>query len=186
MRKRPCLLFACIFLTGIVFQRYDWSCWWVVPLIVLSSEIYYGLSYNARIRVQWKNDRTISHVFQLWRRIAGRSLVLLSAFFLGINHMKSQEDFRNTYMSKLEDGSDAVIFGEILTIQETEYGSRLLLTDCYISLKETILPCNQVMVYVSSDQYHLGQVYQIKGKIKLFTQARNEGNFDSAIFYQSQ
>jgi len=100
--------------------------------------------------------------------------------------MKSQEDFRDTYMSKLEDGSDAVIFGEILTTQETEYGSRLVLTDCYVSLMETTIPCNQVMVYVSSDQYRVGQVYQIKGKVHFFESARNEGNFDSAVFYQSQ
>ena len=80
--------------------------------------------------------------------------------------MKSEEDFRNTYMLKLENGQEAIVFGEILTTQETEYGVRLLLTDCYVSLKETTLPCNQVMAYVSSDQYQSGQVYQIKGKIQ--------------------
>ncbi len=166
MRKRPGLLFACIFLTGIVFQKYQWKILWLVPLIFLVLEIYFG--HKDRIRM------------------AGRSLLLLSAFFLGIGHMKSEVEFRNTYMSKLEDGSEAVIFGEILTTQETEYGSRLFLTDCYVSLKETTIPCNQVMVYVSSDQYRIGQVYQIKGKVHLFEHARNEGNFNSAVFYQSQ
>lgn len=188
MRKRPCMLFACIFLTGIVFQRYDWKWLCLVPLVVLVLEIYYGVNFymdkqgNRNCAVKSFDNSGVL----IWRRIAGRSLVLLSAFFLGISHMKSEEDFRNTYMSKLEDGQEVIIFGEILTTQETEYGNRLLLTDCYISLKETMLPCNQVMAYVSSDQYRIGQVYQIKGKVQLFAHARNEGNFDGALFYQSQ
>ena len=179
MRKRPCMLFACIFLTGIVFQRYDWKWLCLVPFVFLILEIYYGV--NFYMDKQGNNSGIL-----IWRRIVGRSLVLLSAFFLGISHMKSEEDFRNTYMLKLENGQEAIVFGEILTTQETEYGVRLLLTDCYVSLKETTLPCNQVMAYVSSDQYQSGQVYQIKGKIQLFEHARNEGNFDSALFYQSQ
>lgn len=166
MRKRPCLLFACIFLTGIVFQRYEWKCLWLVLLTVLVLEIYRG--------------------HKKWKRMAGRSCILLSAFFLGISHMKFQEEFRNAYMSNLENDGEVVVFGEILTVQETEYGGRLILTDCYVSLKETTIPCNQVMVYVSSSQYLVGQVYQIKGKVHLFEDARNEGNFDSALFYQSQ
>ena len=196
MRKRPCLLFACIFLTGIVFQRYDWKCLWLVPVLFLLVEIYCGINlytkkymlYEERsLNVSfYKKENPYAQILIFMRRIAGRSVVLLSAFFLGISHMKSEEEFRNTYMSKLEDGSDAIVFGEILTTQETEYGRRLILTDCYVSLKETTIPCNQVMVYVSSDQYRVGQIYQIKGQVHLFECARNEGNFDSALFYQSQ
>lgn len=175
MRKRPCLLFACIFLTGIVFQRYEWKCLWFVPVIFVGLEIYHGIKGERAFR---------SH--KNLKRMAGRSLVLLSAFFLGINNMKSQEDFRNTYMSKIEDGREAIVFGEILKVEETDYGSRLILTDCYVSLYEANIPCNEVMVYVSSDQYRVGQIYQMKGQFHLFERARNEGNFDSALFYQSQ
>ena len=180
MRKRPCLLFACIFLTGIVSRRYDWLILRFVPVIFLVLEIYFGVSCYV------KNNANPSHVFKTMIRVAGRSLILLSAFFLGVSNMKSQEHFRNTYMSKIEDNSEAVVYGEILTIEETEYGSRLILTDSYISLNETVVPCNKVMVYVSSDQYHIGQIYQIKGQLNLFKQARNEGNFDASLFYQSQ
>lgn len=188
MRKRPCLLFACIFLTGIVFQRYDWKVLWFVPIIFLGLEIYYGIGYYVRNNVKsqkLENEKT-TLVYRSLKRIAGRSLVLLSAFFLGVSNIKVQEDFRNIYLSKMEDNMETVVYGEILRTEETEYGSRLILTDCYVSLNETILPCNKVMVYVSSDQYHIGQIYQIKGKIHLFEQARNEGNFDALLFYQSQ
>ena len=169
MRKRPCLLFACSFLTGIVFQRYKWKVLWLVPLALLGIEIFYGIKFEKS-----------------FKRIAGRSLFLLSAFFLGMSHMHTEELFRDAYLAKLEDNSNAVIYGEILNIEETEYGCRLILTDCYVSLNEANIPCNKVMVYASSDQFRVGQIHQIKGKLHLFENTRNEGNFDSACFYQSQ
>lgn len=168
MRKRPCLLFACIFLTGIVYERYRWNGLWLVPLAVLLEEVFRGIKHTR------------------WKQMAGRSLVLLSAFFLGVSHMQKEETFRDNYLSKIKDDSNAVIYGEILDITETEYGYRLILTDAYVSLKEANIPCNKVMVYASSDQFRVGQIYQIKGQLHLFESARNEGNFDSALFYQSQ
>ena len=39
MRKRPCLLFACIFLTGIVFQRYNWKILYIIPVFVFMIEV---------------------------------------------------------------------------------------------------------------------------------------------------
>lgn len=168
MRKRPCLLFACMFLTGIAFQRYEWKALLLLVFGFLTLEIYWGVTCKKV------------------KQMAGRSLLLLSAFFLGMSHMKSQEEFRDAYMSNLQDDSNAVIWGELIKIEETEYGNRLILTDCYVSLQEAIVPCNKVMVYASSDQFRVGQIYQIKGQLNLFENARNEGNFDTAVFYQSQ
>lgn len=173
MRKRPCLLFACIFLTGITCFKYSWKLLRLMPIFALFAEVYYG----SRLKISRR---------KMMRRIAGRSVILLSAFFLGINTIKSQEEFRSAYMSKLKDNSNAVIYGEISKIEETDYGCRLILTDCYVHLKEENIPCNRIMVYASSDQFQIGQIYQIKGQLHFFEGARNEGNFDSALFYQSQ
>ena len=169
MRKRPCLLFACVFLTGIVFQRYRWNGLWLLPIAFLLIELFYGI-------------RNIKHL----KRAAGRSVILLSAFFLGMHHMKSQEEFRDTYMSRLKGDSNAVVYGELINITETDYGYRLILNDCYVNLEEANIPCNKVMVYASSDQLQIGQIYQFNGQLHFFEEARNEGNFDSALFYQSQ
>ena len=169
MRKRPCLLFACVFLTGIVFQRYRWNGLWLLPIAFLLIELFYGI-------------RNIKHL----KRAAGRSVILLSAFFLGMHHMKSQEEFRDTYMSRLRNDSNAVVYGELINITETDYGYRLILNDCYVNLEEANIPCNKVMVYASSDQFQIGQIYQFNGQLHFFEEARNEGNFYSALFYQSQ
>ncbi|MBR2045795.1 MAG: ComEC/Rec2 family competence protein [Agathobacter sp.] len=184
MRERPCLLFACIFLTGIVYQRYEWKVLWLVPLVFLLLELFYGIG-DIREKARAGGSEDVSRN-RILKRIAGRSLVLLSAFFLGMCQMKSQEEFRNAYMSKLQDNSNAVIYGEIINLTETDFGYRLILTDCYVSLKEANIPCNKVMVYVSSDQFRVGQIYQFKGQLHFFEGARNEGSFDSALFYQSQ
>lgn len=168
MRKRPCLLFACIFLTGIAFWKYKWGILCVIPMYFLCVEVYFGISTK--------------HL----KRMAGRSILLLSVFFVGMIHMHMQETFRENYMSKLNDGDNAIVFGEILKIEETEYGVRLLLDNCYIRLSEENIACNKIMVYASSNQWEIGQIYQIKGEVHLFEHARNEGNFDSFVFYQSQ
>lgn len=168
MRKRPCLLFACIFLTGIAFQRYKWNIVGLIPLCFLLVECFFGISSKH------------------FKRMAGRSILILSAFVLGVIHTEKQEAFRNAYMSRLENDSNAVIYGEILKIEETEYGCRLILTDCYISQTGAEIPCNKIMVYASSDQFRIGQIYQFQGNVQLFEKARNEGNFDSEVFYQSQ
>ncbi len=195
MRKRPCLLFACMFLAGIVFQRYEWKLLCFVPVCFLIMEVYHGVcdgcwgkhSMQKRQSIEGNlGFKRLFHSYKNLSRIAGRSLLLLSAFFLGMGHMKSEETFRDTYMSKLKDDSTAVVWGEIEKIEKTEYGNRLLLTDCYVSLSEAAIPCNKVMVYTSSDLFRVGQIQQIKGQLHFFEGARNEGNFDAHVFYQSQ
>ncbi len=176
MRKRPCLLFACMFLTGIVFQRYKWNCLYIVPLAFLVVEFYSGMKHTEKR----------SGLHKRLGQIAGRSVIFLSAFFLGMSHMAAEEAMRDAYLSKIEDNSMAVVYGEILKKEKTEYGCRLILTDCYVCLQEAMMPCNKVMIYASSDHFHVGQIYQIKGQVHQFENARNEGNFDSALFYQSQ
>lgn len=168
MRKRPLLLFACMFLTGLAYQRYENP--WLICILLWSvvQEFYHGISKK------------------MWKSIAGRSVFLLSAFLFGILHMQGEEAFRNTYLSKLEDGSSAVVWGEIKKIEQTDYSFRLILSDCYISLEDEVIPCNDVMVYTSSNHFQVGEIHKITGKVNRFQQARNQGNFDGRVFYESQ
>ena len=171
MRKRPLLWFACVFLCGLAFERYRSIGLLFVPLAFMGVEIYFGVRYKT-----------------IWNA-AGRSLILLSAFLLGIWHMEEGECFRARYMEQLEDGTQiekVLVWGEIIEIKHTDYGVRMRLSDCYIRLKEELIPCNDVLVYASSSHYHVGEFHKINGKLNIFDTARNEGNFDSKSFYQSQ
>lgn len=167
MRKRPLMLLACVFLTGLVYQKYSLKVMAGVVLLLLLAEVWCGR--------QTKN----------YKKVAGRSMILLSAFLLGIFHMRHEMEFRTAYMSKIVDGSQVTVWGELIKMESAEYGNRGILSECYISLEGEVIPCNDLMVYTSSDQYEIGQIHKITGKVNMFSRARNEGNFDSRQYYQS-
>jgi len=167
MRKRPLMFTACVFLTGLAFGRYRVPILVVVMILLVLWELWSG----------WKAKKLV--------QTAGRSVILLSAFLLGFLHMQREESFRDAYMSMLEDGSRITVWGELIKKETTEYANRGILSDCYISLGEGVIPCNDIMVYTSKDQFQIGQIYKITGQVNMFSEARNEGNFDSKSYYQS-
>ena len=167
MRKRPLLLFACVFLTGLVYHRYSLKQLIVVVLLLVVWECWKG----RQSKKFWK--------------VAGRSIVLLSAFLIGVFHMQKEMNFRDAYMSKIEDGNRITVWGKLIKLETMEYENRGILSDCYIDFGEGVMPCNDIMVYTSNDQYQIGQVHKITGKVNMFSKARNEGNFDSFVYYQS-
>jgi len=171
MRKRPLLWFACVFFSGLAFERYKSIYLMLIPCSFIVVEIYYGVKRKTIYKA------------------AGRSLILLSAFLLGIWHMEEGENFRVRYMQELESVTktqQVILWGEVVDIKYTDYGVRMRLTDCYIRLKERNIPCNDVLVYAASTHYQVGEIQKIKGKLNLFESAKNEGGFDSKVFYQSQ
>ena len=183
MRKRPLLWTACVFLTGLAYGRYEWPILLLIPVALFFRELQIATRCST------------------WKIFAGRSIVLLSAFLFGCGHMQNEQTFRDKYLSKLEDGNPVTIWGEIKSIDTTEYGLRCILADCYIRIHEEgvgqkeadtyseyaeRIPCNDILVYTSSTHYQVGQIHEIKGQFQHFSRARNQGNFDSQVFYQSQ
>ena len=77
MRKRPLLWFACVFLSGLAFERYRSVDLVLVVLAFIGMEVYFGVKHKT-----------------IWKA-AGRSLILLSAFLLGMWHMEEGENFRS-------------------------------------------------------------------------------------------
>ena len=167
MRKRPLMLIACVFLAGLVYQKYSLKIMLVVGTLLVFREGYYGRRTKRYLQT------------------AGRSILLLSAFLLGIFHMQQEEAFRAAYMSKLVDGNPVTVWGELIKMEPTDYGYRGILSDCYIKFDDGTLPCNDIMVYTSKDHFQIGQIHKITGKVNMLSKARNEGNFDSETYYQS-
>lgn len=192
IRKRPCLFSACVFLTGLIYEKYQMPailliplCLWVMELMVLIRTYIHSPQCDRNKRNGHVNNK-MHETSRAWKGFAGRSILLLSAFLIGMSHMQSEEAFRDTYLSKIEDGDKTTIYGELINIETTESGFRMILSDCYISLQEEQIPCNNIMVYSSSSHYLVGKIYQITGQIHLFQQAGNVGNFDAEKYYQSQ
>ena len=99
--------------------------------------------------------------------------------------MKQQIEFRECYLSKLSEGQTITILGKISKIEPNSFGYQIYVSDCYLSQNSTYVPCNQVLVYASKPQLHVGEIHKITGKLQMFSTSRNEGNFDSASYYQS-
>lgn len=165
MRNRPCLLFMCMFLPGIlcVFTKTVWMC---VPAVLL-------FLYVA----PWKEQGLRRVLF---------ATVLPFLFLCGIIHTKHEIMFREKYLKELDDGKEVTLAGKIERIEPKTKCYYYYLTDCTIRLSNKQMRTNDVISYVSSNDYSIGQILVIQGKISLFEQAANEGNFDAKSFYQSQ
>ena len=165
MRKRPFLLLAVEFLLGIVCAKEQLFAGVVLAILLL---VY------AR---PWKEQGIRKVLFA-----AG----LPCLFVLGMLQMHRQMDFRQQYMQKLTDGQEVRLAGKIYRIEQKTKCDYYYLKDCRVEIQNKILPCNDVIAYVSSASHSVGQILNLEGTISLFTQASNEGMFDAQQFYQSQ
>lgn len=165
MRKRPITLLACMFLTGIL---------WKWTGLILSLGIGLLLYFYA---TPWK-ERGIRFAVL----VAGMPVMLL----LGALCVEKQDAFRSVYLSVLEEGQSVRLAGKINRVEEKTNCFYYYLTDCSVEQSDHLMPCNDVLAYVSSDDYSVGQILILQGTISLFDAATNEGQFDSRAFYRSQ
>lgn len=168
MRKRPFLSMACFFLLGILWRVNGTIAYSVGMLAVL----LYCINHLRRQR--------------RWLRLAGRSVLLLSVFLAGYFHMSQNLAFRQEYMGRLKDGDTITIQGEIYKKEFKNQQYLYYLTDCAAVHSKRNIQTNSVIAYFKEDNYSIGQILLIKGNVKLFSEARNEGNFDMCVYYQSQ
>jgi competence protein ComEC len=107
-------------------------------------------------------------------------------FILGLLHVNRELSFREQYLSKISDGQEIRLAGKVERIEAKTSCFYYYLTDCSIRLAEEHMDCNDVIAYVSDDDYSIGQILVIQGTISLFDHAANEGGFDAYCYYQSQ
>lgn len=128
----------------------------------------------------------------------GRLLFYTAGFLCGVWRYEVQQEFRAAYEPLLKDEMKIVLQGQL---EEKEYKNNTYLyylKDCYLKLEPTlvsehsnvtgnvIVPCNQVIAELDTDEIPIGKLLVLEGSTYVFRQARNEGNFDEKSFYQSQ
>lgn len=163
MSKRPVLLLAAMFCVGI-----------------LSGEVKSAIVFAGFLLIYakpWKEKGIRKAVFA-----AGLPLL----FFLGMFCMCRENTFRQNYLDRMQDEQQVRLAGRVTRIEEKTRCFYYYLTDCTISLSEQHMQTNDVIAYVSSDEYSIGQILTIEGTISLFDVATNEGAFDARQFYRSQ
>ena len=176
MRKRPLLLWACVFVLGLLIgwlMAGELPAFTYVIMIVAAAAVacYAALPYL----VQHKYKR-------FWLRICGLALILIC----GILHMQSQLRFRERELEQIREGADISLCGEIYKKEYRKEQLRIYLKNCYAVSDQTSVACNQVILDLPTDDYLIGELLFVNGKVHTFSSATNEGGFDERNFYFSQ
>lgn len=173
MRKRPLLLAASFFLAGIRYAA-EKDIW---ILVLLPFLVFYLIF--PKIKVFGWNQIGCKKVFL--------SVVMgIILFTAGMVHMEQKMEFQESYLSQITEGKKTTILGKISKIEKNSFGYQIHVSDCYIFQNSKYIPCNDILVYTSKPKVQVGEIHKITGKLHMFSQACNEGNFDSALYYKSQ
>ena len=180
MHTRPLCIMAFGFLLGILLTATE-NKWILLPAI--------GMFLFLAGRIKVEKSRLFGY---------GKLLFYSIAFLCGAYQYETEQEFRAVYEPVLYDGMRITLQGEL---EEKEFKNNTYLyylNNCYLRLEqdivptesfvtgEAIVPCNQVIVEMESDEISIGKILVLEGKVSVFRQARNEGNFDEKTFYQSQ
>ena len=137
MRNRPYILFMCMFLLGILCALTGNK--WITVFAALL------LLYAA----PWKEQKPRGAVF---------AIVLPLLFVSGLVHTKRECAFRENCLKELKDGREVKLAGKVERVEQKPRCFYYFLTDCTVSLSKKHVPCNDVIAYVSADDYSIGQI----------------------------
>ena len=117
-----------------------------------------------------------------------------SAMFLGYQRQSGLEQMRKTAGQLLTEQDTYYLQGKLVKKQQKENTYQYELSSCQIRQEPSAGQTAEILTFPESypgrvqavfttDAYSIGETLLVKGKIKFFEQARNEGNFDAASFY---
>ncbi len=177
MRKRPLLLWACVFVLGLLIG------WLMEGDLPASAYIIMTVAAAAALACYAALPYLVQHRYKRFLlRICGLALILIC----GILHMQSQIQFRERELEQIREGADISLCGEIYKKEYRKEQLRIYLKNCYAVSDQTSVACNQVMLDLPSDDYLIGELLLVNGKVHTFSSATNEGGFDERNFYFSQ
>lgn len=129
----------------------------------------------------------------LGRKKLRQAVILLLAFGIGLLRMHTAAAVMERRLTGLSDEQTATVQGKIVKKQLRETSDQsnswtVCLTDSYLKTSQEIRFCGDIIIYMDlkSDEPVIGNIILISGKIKLFREARNDGNFDERRYYQNQ
>ncbi|MCI5858024.1 MAG: ComEC/Rec2 family competence protein, partial [Agathobacter sp.] len=175
MRKRPLLLWACVFGLGLLDGHFMLEGFSTLTIAILAAAAVIACHAVLPYLVQHN-----------YKRLAIRICSLTLIFICGCIHMQSQIQFRERELEQIREGADIFLCGEIHKKEYRKEQLRVYLKNCYAVSKQTEVACNQVILYLQSDEYPIGEILLVNGKVHMFTPATNEGGFDERNFYFSQ
>lgn len=166
-RRKACSLSAA-FILGIAAAEYQKTLLWCILVL-------YGLAWAYFIGKTYK--------------VSLGTVCWLAAFFAascgGIFDSCSQKMFCNAYVSGLSENKKCLVQGEIYQKEKEDEKVLFYLKNCRVQFDQKNYPCNQILLYLNAENYSIGEILCVKGKIKTFNSAANEGNYDEKAYFQT-
>jgi competence protein ComEC len=144
---------------------------WYVPILVCILAIYASRPLFTE---------------SFFRKGVWRCLWIAAVFCGGIWHMQSQTAFRNEELAQIQQGEAVSLCGEIYKKEIKNDQFLVYLKNCYAVSKTEQIACNNVLLYQTSDDFSIGDILYVNGKVNMFRSAANEGAFDAKSYYFSQ
>lgn len=186
MRKRPCCQMAAGAVCGILLAKLKMG-WLFFPVILL---ILSGVVISRR-----KQQKNFCGAEVRW--LAFSITVAFLAAVWGYVRECSFEQMRREYETFTTDGEMIFLRGKLTGKEEKnkqylyelsscQMGQRLYTGKAVDTFTWTDCSCKTVQVSMESDTHSIGENLIIEGKISLWKNARNEGNFDAKSFYHAK
>lgn len=171
MRKRPMLFLSCIFVLAILFATYH--SWYF--LFFAGVLFCYGIERLLR-----QKD---------YARLLLRGLCIVVVFWIAFFHVRGEINLRVSERADILVDEDCFLQGSICKKEWKNDSVQYTLKNCYVANSNTNslqwTPCNQVMLYLDTDEYSIGETLFVFGKMNTFSSATNEGQFDLRKYYES-
>lgn len=161
-------MLGCVYLIGVIYSLTNNN------LIVAIGAIFIIVA----------NIRLI--LLKRWKRAMAGSVMLLAMFLISIKVCDAQIEKRENYLHQVYDGETVTVWGEIYRKEYKNNSYNLYISKAAIDYGDGIVECNDILIYLESDDYSIGDFLKVKGQIKEFSTARNQGEFDMQSFYLSQ
>lgn len=169
MNKRKVCSLAGAFLLGLAAAEFR-----NVPLGML------GFCYG----IVW-----ICTVIKVYPKTSWKRLLLISlcpvAFCAGGIDGLYQQQFRADYEAVLESGVECLVQGEIAQKEQKKEQYLFYLGNCILQIRQKNYSCNQILVYLDTGNYSIGETICVKGRVQTFSLPGNEGNYNERQYYQS-
>lgn len=174
MRKRPMLLLACVAALAILFSVYRK---WYLPVLA-----FLLLIYGAERLFRGRD----------YARLLARSVCIVFVFGITFFHMETELDRRAYERAHIRAGDEVLLQGKIYKKEFKNDSILYYLKDCYAvcvtddeQSSSQKIPCNRVLLYLDADVNSIGEILLLQGKMNMFSQPVNEGQFDSRAYYET-
>lgn len=170
MTKRKVCFLSLAFLIGIAAAEYQMFL--LCPILIL-----YGFLWIVSIGKEY--GKTIKTVFWI--------LLFLIAAGSGIYDSCSRQSDLRAYEPLLEEDAKCLVQGKIYQKEKKEEKDLFYyyLNDCYVQFGRKSYSCHQILLNLNAEEYAIGEILCVEGKIKTFARPVNEGNYDERGYYQS-